>query len=71
MTDSGGARGAPPCLALDIGATKVEAAIVLADGSLTRRDRFNVADHATNLLESIVTLARSRSPKVRSEQLAR
>jgi len=58
MTDSGGARGAPPCLALDIGATKVEAAIVLADGSLTRRDRFNVADHATNLLESIVTLAR-------------
>ena len=34
MTDVGVARNAPPCLALDIGATKVEAALVDAAGML-------------------------------------
>jgi glucokinase len=59
MTDVGGARSASPCLALDIGATKVEAAIVLPDGAIEKRARFNVADHASDLLDGIVTLVRS------------
>jgi predicted NBD/HSP70 family sugar kinase len=39
MTFAGVARNAPPCLSLDIGATKVEVAIVHADGTLSRRER--------------------------------
>jgi len=58
MTAPGGAHRASPCLALDIGATKVEAAIVSTDGTLHRRHRLNVADHASDLLDAIVTLAR-------------
>ncbi len=58
MTDVGDAHSAPPCLALDIGGTKVEAAIVSADGSLVRRDRINVVEHTPDLLGAIVTLAR-------------
>jgi glucokinase len=46
-------------VALDIGATKVEAAIVLPDGTIEKRARLNVADNASDLLDGIVTLVRS------------
>lgn len=58
MTDVGDAQSASPCLALDIGGTKVEAALVLADGTLLRRQRVNVAEHTPDLFGAIVTLAR-------------
>ena len=58
MTSVGDAPSAPPCLALDIGGTKVEAAIVSADGSLVRRERLNVAEHIPQLFDGIVALAR-------------
>ncbi|MHB8379597.1 MAG: ROK family protein [Acidimicrobiales bacterium] len=58
MTVVGDAPSASPCLALDIGATKVEAAIVSADGSLVRRERLNVADHASHLFDAIGALTR-------------
>src|ERR1700688_462885 len=58
MTDVGVARNAPPCLALDIGATKVEAAIVDADGTLRARARINDADHPDGLITAIIELAR-------------
>jgi glucokinase len=57
MTFAGVARNAPPCLALDIGATKVEAAIVHADGTLTRRERLVDDDHH-DLFAAIVAMAR-------------
>jgi glucokinase len=58
MTDAGVARHAPPCLALDIGATKVEAAIVDADGTLRARSRINDADHHDDLITAIIALSR-------------
>jgi glucokinase len=58
MTFAGVARNAPPCLALDIGATKVEAAIVHADGSLSRRERLVDDDHHDDLFAAIVAMAR-------------
>jgi glucokinase len=58
MTDVGDVRSASPCLALDIGATKVEAAIVRPDGSIEFRDRLLVADYTDNLIDAIITMAR-------------
>jgi glucokinase len=58
MTFAGVARNAPPCLALDIGATKVEAAIVHADGTLSRRARLVDDDHHDDLFAAIVEMAR-------------
>jgi glucokinase len=58
MTDAGVARHAPPCLALDIGATKVEAAIVDVDGTLRSRSRINDADHHDDLITAVIDLAR-------------
>ena len=60
MTDVGVARNAPPCLALDIGATKVEAALVDADGTLRARSRINDADHHDDLITAVIELARTR-----------
>jgi glucokinase len=57
MTFAGVARNAPPCLALDIGATKVEGAIVHADGTLSRRERLVDDDHQ-DLFAAIVAMAR-------------
>jgi glucokinase len=57
MTSAGVARNAPPCLALDIGATKVEAAIVHADGTLARRERL-IDDEHDDLFAAIVAMAR-------------
>ena len=58
MNDTGGARDASPCLAIDIGASKVDVAVVQRDGSILARDRLNVAEHAAALFEGIVALAR-------------
>jgi glucokinase len=58
MTDVGVARNAPPCLALDIGATKVEAAIVDGDGTLRSRARIKDADHHDDLITAIIELSR-------------
>lgn len=58
MTGVGVARNAPPCLALDIGATKVEAAIVDVDGTVASRSRINDADHRDDLITAVVELAR-------------
>ena len=54
MTDVGVARNAPPCLALDIGATKVEAAIVDVDGTVRARSRINDADHHDDLITAVI-----------------
>jgi glucokinase len=58
MTDAGEARHAPPCLALDIGATKVDAAIVERDGTLRARSRISDADHHDDLISAIIELSR-------------
>ena len=58
MTDVGVARNAPPCLALDIGATKVEAAIVDPDGTIHSRTRISDADHHDDLITAVIELAR-------------
>ncbi len=59
MTGAGGARYASPCLALDVGATKVEAALVLPDGSIERRSRLDVAEHEDDLIDALVAMARA------------
>jgi glucokinase len=58
MTRVGVARNAPPCLALDIGATKVEAALVDSNGTLRARSKINDADHQHELITAIIELAR-------------
>jgi glucokinase len=58
MTPIGVARNAPPCLALDIGATKVEAALVDGDGTLRARSRINDADHHDDLITAVIELSR-------------
>jgi glucokinase len=58
MTDVEGAPSASSCLALDIGGTKVEVAIVAPDGSLIRRERLNVAERTADLFDAIVALVR-------------
>jgi len=54
MTHTGGARDAPPCLAIDIGATKVEAALVTPDGELSARARCDVANHHDYFVHAVV-----------------
>src|SRR5271168_4418629 len=58
MIDTGGAHSASPCLAIDIGASKFDAAIVSADGSFVRRRRIEVSQNANNLFDALVSLAR-------------
>jgi len=58
MTDGGDARRVPPSLALDIGATKVDAAIVERDGTLRDRSRISDADHHDDLITAIIELSR-------------
>jgi glucokinase len=45
-------------LALDIGATKVEAALIDGDGTLRARERINDADHHDDLITAVIELAR-------------
>jgi glucokinase len=56
MTDAGAVHSTVPCLALDIGGTKVDAAIVGRDGTVLIRDRLLVQEHRGHLFESIVAL---------------
>ncbi len=58
MTPTGGALDASPCLAIDIGASKVDVAVVQRDGLLLSRGRLSVVEHASSLFEAIVSLAR-------------
>jgi glucokinase len=53
MTHLGAAEEAVPCLALDVGATKVDAALVGAGGAIERRERLVVADAGEDLFASI------------------
>ncbi|HVA71220.1 MAG TPA: ROK family protein [Acidimicrobiales bacterium] len=64
MITLGGARRASPCLAIDIGATKVEVAIVAPDGTISSRSRLVVAQHQADLFGALVELAR----RVRGDQ---
>ncbi|HEV7959142.1 MAG TPA: ROK family protein [Acidimicrobiales bacterium] len=59
MTVVGDALSASPCLAVDIGASKVDVAVVRPDGSILVRDRLEVVDHPETLFDGIVQLARS------------
>jgi len=56
MIDVGAGESAAPCLALDIGATKVECAVVDGHGSVLSRDRFNVRECSNDLLGAISAL---------------
>jgi glucokinase len=53
MTGIGAAPNAASCLAIDIGATKVELAVVSADGDISRRERIAVVEHPDDLFEAI------------------
>jgi glucokinase len=59
MNDIGGARDASPCLALDIGASKVDVAVVSRDGTLHSRTRIDVASHPNDLFEAITDVSRA------------
>jgi glucokinase len=58
MNDTGGARDASPCLALDIGASKVDVAVVDRDGTVHTRARIDVSAHRSDLFEAIVEVSR-------------
>jgi glucokinase len=64
MTGAGDAQRAFPCLALDIGATKVEGALVHPDGTLVARERILVAQHQADLIGAIIEMARRVSVEV-------
>jgi glucokinase len=53
MTGVEGARYASSCLAIDIGASKVELGVVSPGGDVQRRERIEVADHPSDLFEKI------------------
>jgi glucokinase len=56
VIDVGVAKNAAPCLALDIGGTKVEAAVIDSAGVVLARERLCVAEQEGGLFESIVGL---------------
>jgi glucokinase len=58
MNDTGGARDASPCLAIDIGASKVEVALVNRDGTICPRARIEVSAHRSDLFDAIVEASR-------------
>ncbi len=53
-----GMANAIPCLALDIGGTKAEVALVAPDGQMLRRDRLDVPAAGEGLFDAIVDLVR-------------
>jgi len=55
MTSPGAATTAP-CLALDIGGTKAEVAVVTPEGVVLRRDRIDVKSAGAQLMERVVEL---------------
>jgi glucokinase len=58
MIAVGGALSASPCLAVDIGASKFDAAIVSRDGTFLRRHRVKVSEFSDDLFAALVTLLR-------------
>jgi glucokinase len=56
MTSLGGVPRTSSCLAIDIGATKVEAAVVDRDGAVGRRARLEVAEHHDDLFDALVAM---------------
>lgn len=67
MTVVGDALSASPCLAVDIGASKVDVAVVEPDGSIIARARLEVVDHAEKLFDGIVELVRDVQADVHVE----
>lgn len=68
MTFAGTAAPAVPCLALDVGATKVDAAVVTSEGVIERRERLLVSDAGDDLFgairEMLAPLVPASSPQV-------
>ncbi len=58
MTSTGVADKAIPCLAIDIGASKVDVALVDEDGSVKTRGRLDVASNVDRLFDAVVELVR-------------
>lgn len=58
MTSTGVADKAIPCLAIDIGASKVDVALVGEDGSVKTRGRIDVASNVDRLFDAVVELVR-------------
>jgi glucokinase len=56
MIDAGVALNAAPCLAVDIGATKFECAIVAPDSSILSRSRVQVREHSSDLFGALIAL---------------
>ena len=65
MTRVGDALSASPCLALDIGATKADVAVVYPDGSITVRARLDVSDRRGRSLRRARGLCASGPATVR------
>ncbi|MHB1087495.1 MAG: ROK family protein [Acidimicrobiales bacterium] len=59
MTFAGIAEKTIPCLAIDIGASKVEVGLVDGRGEVTRRARLEVPSNAERLFDAIIDLVRS------------
>ncbi len=57
MSRAKGALDDSLCLAIDVGATKIDVAVVGAPGRILSRDRLYVAEHPTQLFDALVTLA--------------
>jgi len=58
MNPLGVSHRATPCLALDIGGTKVDVALIDGDGAITERERVLVGEHPTDLFDYVVDVAR-------------
>jgi len=64
MTAAGIAATAIPCLAIDIGASKVDVALVSVDGAVLRRGRMEVAPNSAHLFEAICELVHTTAADV-------
>ena len=58
MTTLGDATRASPCLALDIGASKVEVAVVSGDGTVNGSERVDVGANQPHLFDTIIDVVR-------------
>lgn len=56
MSSTGAGDNAAPCLALDIGASKIDGALVAADGTILIRERLIVNELGNDLLTPIVAM---------------
>jgi glucokinase len=58
MTPAGSATLAAPCLALDIGATKIDGALVARDGAVLRRERLKVHELGRDIIGAAALMLR-------------